>query len=133
MTVNSVTVAEALEARPFSYHFSTCWRLWQAAGKSGAPHWTSGLRSSPKVAVSPYSRARRTGSAIVSAVQAMAPLCSIATLLAMADTGGFDAPAMVERFRQRAKAVRERGMPPIEGPERVRFQSRRNRTSWITP
>jgi hypothetical protein len=40
----------------------------------------------------------------------------------MADTGGFDAPAMVERFRQRAKAVRERGMPPIEGPERVRFR-----------
>ena len=33
----------------------------------------------------------------------------------------FDAPAMVERFRQRARAVRERGIPPIEGPERQRF------------
>ena len=28
---------------------------------------------------------------------------------------------MVERFRQRARAVRERGIPPIEGPDRQRF------------
>ncbi|HEY1827316.1 MAG TPA: hypothetical protein VGF87_04815, partial [Acidimicrobiales bacterium] len=34
----------------------------------------------------------------------------------------FDPQAMVERFRKRAQAVRERGMPPIEGPERVRFR-----------
>jgi hypothetical protein len=34
----------------------------------------------------------------------------------------FDPDAMVARFRQRAEAVRQRGMPPIEGPERQRFR-----------
>jgi len=29
---------------------------------------------------------------------------------------------MVDRFRARANAVRDRGMPPIEGPERARFK-----------
>lgn len=33
----------------------------------------------------------------------------------------FDVPAMIERFRLRAKAVRERGLPPVEGPERRRI------------
>lgn len=28
---------------------------------------------------------------------------------------------MVARFRERAAAVRERGLPPVEGPERRRF------------
>ncbi|HUI02671.1 MAG TPA: hypothetical protein VLZ77_03960, partial [Acidimicrobiales bacterium] len=37
----------------------------------------------------------------------------------MADA--FDPAAMVERFRARAAAVRARGIPPIEGPERKRF------------
>ncbi|HZT67670.1 MAG TPA: hypothetical protein VFA11_17915 [Acidimicrobiales bacterium] len=32
-----------------------------------------------------------------------------------------DVDAMIERFRQRARAVRDRGIPPIEGPERRRF------------
>ncbi len=32
-----------------------------------------------------------------------------------------DVPAMIQRFRQRAKAVRERGLPPVEGPERRRI------------
>jgi len=32
-----------------------------------------------------------------------------------------DPAAMVERFRARAAAVRSRGIPPIEGPERKRF------------
>jgi hypothetical protein len=32
-----------------------------------------------------------------------------------------DPKAMVERFRQRAAAVRSRGMPPVEGPERRRI------------
>lgn len=35
---------------------------------------------------------------------------------------GFDPQAMVDRFRARANAVRDRGMPPIEGPERARFK-----------
>ena len=34
----------------------------------------------------------------------------------------FDPEAMVARFRERAKAVRERGLPPVEGPERQRFR-----------
>jgi hypothetical protein len=32
-----------------------------------------------------------------------------------------DVEAMIERFRARARAVRQRGIPPIEGPERKRF------------
>ncbi|MEY2568063.1 MAG: hypothetical protein QOE35_2592 [Actinomycetota bacterium] len=32
-----------------------------------------------------------------------------------------DVDAMIERFRQRAKAVRSRGVPPLEGTERKRF------------
>lgn len=32
-----------------------------------------------------------------------------------------DVDAMTERFRARAKAVRQRGIPPLEGPERKRF------------
>jgi hypothetical protein len=34
----------------------------------------------------------------------------------MADT--FDPEAMLARFRDRAAAVRRRGLPPVEGPER---------------
>lgn len=34
----------------------------------------------------------------------------------------FDPEAMVARFRARAQAVRERGLPPVEGPERQRFR-----------
>ncbi len=33
----------------------------------------------------------------------------------------FDVNAMIERFRDRAEAVRRRGMPPVEGPERQRI------------
>jgi hypothetical protein len=32
-----------------------------------------------------------------------------------------DVGAMIERFRARAKAVRQRPIPPVEGPERKRF------------
>ena len=32
-----------------------------------------------------------------------------------------DIDAMIQRFRARARAVRQRGIPPIEGPERKRF------------
>lgn len=32
-----------------------------------------------------------------------------------------DVPAMIERFRARARAVRSRGVPPVEGPERKQF------------
>jgi hypothetical protein len=35
-----------------------------------------------------------------------------------------DPTAMVERFRERARAVKNRGIPPIEGPERKRFVDR---------
>lgn len=33
----------------------------------------------------------------------------------------FDVDALIERFRERAKAVRSRGVPPVEGPDRKRF------------
>ncbi len=33
----------------------------------------------------------------------------------------FDPDAMIERFRARARAVRSRAVPPVEGPERRRF------------
>lgn len=36
----------------------------------------------------------------------------------------FDVEAMIERFRERAKAVKNRGMPPIEGADRRRFLQR---------
>lgn len=32
-----------------------------------------------------------------------------------------DVDAMLERFRERAQAVRERPIPPVAGPERQRF------------
>jgi len=35
-----------------------------------------------------------------------------------------DINAMIERFRERAKAVKNRGMPPIEGADRRRFIQR---------
>jgi hypothetical protein len=34
----------------------------------------------------------------------------------------FDPDAMVSRFRARAEAVRSRGLPPVEGPDRQRFK-----------
>ena len=33
----------------------------------------------------------------------------------------FDPQEMVARFRARAEAVRNRGLPPVEGPDRQRF------------
>jgi hypothetical protein len=33
----------------------------------------------------------------------------------------FDPEAMIQRFRARARAVRQRGLPPLEGAERQRF------------
>ena len=33
----------------------------------------------------------------------------------------FDPQAMVARFRDRARAVRNRGVPPLEGDDRKRF------------
>ena len=35
--------------------------------------------------------------------------------------GELDVEAMITRFRERAKAVKSRGMPPVEGPERRRI------------
>jgi hypothetical protein len=33
----------------------------------------------------------------------------------------FDPNEMVLRFRERAEAVKRRGLPPVEGPDRLRF------------
>jgi hypothetical protein len=35
-----------------------------------------------------------------------------------------DVDAMIERFKERAKAVKNRGMPPIEGADRQRLIKR---------
>ena len=35
--------------------------------------------------------------------------------------GELDVDAMIKRFQARARAVRQRGIPPLEGPERKRF------------
>ena len=45
----------------------------------------------------------------------------------LAAVPSFDPQEMVVRFRQRAEAVRSRGMPPIEGPERQRFREQAQR------
>jgi hypothetical protein len=37
-------------------------------------------------------------------------------------TDQFDPQGMVDRFRARAEAVRSRGLPPVEGPDRERFK-----------
>jgi hypothetical protein len=34
----------------------------------------------------------------------------------------FDPDAMIRRFRARAEAVRSRGLPPVEGPDRQRVK-----------
>jgi hypothetical protein len=36
-------------------------------------------------------------------------------------TPEIDVDAMLNRFRERARAVRQRGLPPLEGAERKRF------------
>jgi hypothetical protein len=36
----------------------------------------------------------------------------------------FDPEAMIERFRERAKAVRNRPLPPVAGPDKKRFLER---------
>ena len=36
----------------------------------------------------------------------------------------FDVDAMIQRFRERAEAVRNRPMPPLEGGDRKRFVQR---------
>jgi hypothetical protein len=33
----------------------------------------------------------------------------------------FDPEAMIQRFQARARAVRQRGLPPVEGPDRKRL------------
>ena len=37
---------------------------------------------------------------------------------------GFDPDEMIARFAERAAAVKERGMPPVEGPERAAWIAR---------
>ncbi len=39
-------------------------------------------------------------------------------------TNEFDPAAMISRFQERAKAVQNRGIPPVEGPERRAFVER---------
>jgi hypothetical protein len=48
--------------------------------------------------------------------------CTTANVVKVSDS--LDIDAMLERFRERAKAVRSRPMPPVEGPERKRIIDR---------
>ena len=36
----------------------------------------------------------------------------------------FDAEAMIQRFRERAQAVKNRPLPPVAGPDKKRFVER---------
>ena len=36
-------------------------------------------------------------------------------------TDGLDVDAMIQRFQERARAVKSRGIPPLEGTERKRY------------
>ena len=36
----------------------------------------------------------------------------------------FDAEAMIQRFRERAQAVKSRPLPPVAGPDKKRFLER---------
>lgn len=49
-------------------------------------------------------------------------IATVATVQFMEDE--LDVEAMIERFRERAKAVKSRGMPPLEGADRRRFIQR---------
>jgi len=42
----------------------------------------------------------------------------------MADDADLDIDAMLERFRERAEAVKRRPLPPVAGPERQQFLER---------
>jgi len=46
----------------------------------------------------------------------------VSTVAAMPED--FDVDAMVTRFKERAAAVRSRGVPPLEGDDRKRFLQR---------
>jgi hypothetical protein len=45
----------------------------------------------------------------------------VRTFRIVAVSDAFDPNEMVRRFRERADAVKRRGLPPVEGPERLRF------------
>jgi hypothetical protein len=42
----------------------------------------------------------------------------------MAEDDQLDIDGMLERFRERAAAVQQRGLPPVTGPERQQFIER---------
>ncbi len=48
----------------------------------------------------------------------------MASVIPVPPSEPFDVDAMVARFRERAKAVRSRGVPPLEGADRRRFVER---------
>ena len=52
---------------------------------------------------------------------------TVTSTLAIVSSTGFDPQEMVVRFQKRAEAVRTRGMPPVEGPERARFREQAQR------
>ena len=55
-------------------------------------------------------------------VYGAAPPSGLGNLPGMADE--LDVDAMIARFKERAKAVRNRPLPPVAGPEKKRFIER---------
>ena len=54
-----------------------------------------------------------------------APVASVDSEMTDSEPAGdFDVEAMITRFKERAKAVRSRGVPPLEGADRRRFIER---------
>jgi hypothetical protein len=78
-------------------------------------------------------RGRRVLSAAAPSTWALAPARPArsfdqpSTLADVPAASSFDPHEMIARFRQRAEAVRTRGMPPIEGAERQRFREQAQR------
>src|SRR5437588_1934 len=79
-------------------------------------HCTS-IRRAPAAA-----RARTAPEISTSRAWAAVPCRRQCTFRLVADE--FDAEAMIERFRERAQAVRNRPLPPVAGPEKKRFLER---------
>jgi hypothetical protein len=92
----------------------------------------AGLGRSPNPSTSAASSVARSRSAMASAVtglggRVMSSLIELHETSTLTAVPAFDPQEMVTRFRERAEAVRTRGMPPIEGPERQRFREQAQR------
>ncbi len=100
------------------------------AGRTPAHVWAEEVPE--RVDVGGLERGARTVTATPAAVRGL-PGGVVSSLMRLQQTStltavpAFDPQEMVTRFRERAEAVRTRGMPPIEGAERQRFREQAQR------